>query len=212
LPSTRIPGKPKPSARRYSGDRPLVVLAEEHDRRVRHRSPDERLVDIALAGRAVAEVGDDRLAVVAAHGAVALDAHRIARGVQRLAADHDRVQVEVVGLGIPAAVTDSPVQLEQLRRVQAPAPGHAVLAVGGEGHILRPERPARADLRGLLAEQRGPDSQLALALQGDGLEVDPADEHQVPVQRPDFLGRDLKRVVGMVDSLALRRQQLDEFR
>ena len=116
------------------GDRPLVVLAEEHDRRIGHRCPDESLVDIALAGRAVAEVGDGRLAVLADR-AVPLDAHRVAGGVQRLAADDDRVQVEVVLLRVPAAMADSAEQLKQLRRIQAAAPGDAVLAVGGEGEV-----------------------------------------------------------------------------
>ena len=98
-----------------------------------------------------------------------------------------------------------------LHRVHAAAPGHAVLAVGREGHVLRPKRPARADLRGLLAEQRGPDAELALALQGDRLEVDPADQHQVPVQRLDLLGGDVQRVVGVLDSLALGGEELDEL-
>jgi hypothetical protein len=40
-------------------DAPLVVLAEEHDRRLVDAGPDEGLVDVALAARAVAEVGDD---------------------------------------------------------------------------------------------------------------------------------------------------------
>jgi len=87
-----------------------------------------------------------------------------------------------------------------------------VLAVGGEREVPGPEGPARADLRGLLAEQRSPDPQLALALQRDGLEVDAADQHQVPVQRPDLLRRDVERVVGIFDPLALGGQELDELR
>jgi methyl-accepting chemotaxis protein len=51
--------------------------------------------------------------------------------VQRLAADDDRVQVEVVRRGVPAAVADPAEQLEQLHRVEAAAPGHAVLTVRG---------------------------------------------------------------------------------
>ena len=139
------------------GDGPLVVLAEEHHRRVEDRRPDERLVHVALAGGAVTEVDDDRLAVLA-HRAVPLDAHRVAGGVQRLGADHDRVQVELVRGRVPAAVADPAEQLQQPRRVEPAAPGHAVLAVGGEGHVLRPERAARADLRRFLPEQRGPDA------------------------------------------------------
>ena len=190
------------------GDGPLVVLAEEHHRGVVHRGPDERLVHVALAGRAVAEVGDHGLAVLA-HRAVALDAHGVAGGVQRLAADHDRVQVEVVRAGIPAAVADPAVQAEQQRGVQAAAPGHAVLPVGGEGHVARPQGPARAHLRCLLAQQRGPDAQLALALERDGLEVDPADDDQVPVEGLDLLAGDLQRIAGMLDPLTLGGEELD---
>ncbi len=45
-----------------------------------------------------------------------------------------------------------------------------------------PSARAGTDLGGLLAEQRGPDAQFALALQGDRLGVDPADEDEVAVQ------------------------------
>src|SRR6202044_2236353 len=101
------------------GDRPLVVLAEEHDRRVEHRREYECLIHVALAGGAVAEVGDDRFAGplgglrvwrIAADGAVALDAHRVAGGVQGLAADHDRIEVELVLFGVPAAMADATVK------------------------------------------------------------------------------------------------------
>ena len=44
-------------------------------------------------------------------------------------------------------------------------------------------RAAGADLRGLLAQQRGPDAQLALALQRGRLDVPPADEREVAVER-----------------------------
>ncbi len=86
-----------------------------------------------------------------------------------------------------------------------------MLAVGREGHVARLQGPARADLRGLLAEQRGPDAQFALALQGDRLEVDPADEDQVPVQPLDLLGGDLERVIRMLGPLSLRSQKLNEL-
>ena len=69
---------------------------------------------------------------------------------------------------------------------------------------------AGPDLGGFLPEQRGPDAELALALQGDRLGVDPADQHQVPVQVPDVGGGQVQRVVGMVDPLTLRGKQLDE--
>ena len=49
---------------------------------------------------------------------------------------------------------------------------------------LRLQRAAGADLRGLLAEQRHPDAELALALQRVGLPVEPADQHHVAVEAP----------------------------
>ena len=188
------------------GDRPLVVLAEEDERGVEDARPHERLVDVALAGRAVAEVGD--------HGvlaAVPLDAHRVAGRVQRLGADDDRVDVEVAVLRVPAAEVGAPVEAEQVDRVDAAAPGHAVLPVAREGHVPGPQRAAGADLRGLLAEQRRPDAQLALPLQRGRLDVDPADQDEVPVEIADLLGRDLERVVGMLHALTLRGEQLDEI-
>jgi hypothetical protein len=131
--------------------------------------------------------------------------------VQCLAADHDRVQVELVLFGVPAAVRDAAVQGQQLHRVDAAAPGHAVLAVGGEHHVAARQRAGRADLGGLLPEQRGPDAELALALQRDRLGVDPADDHQIPVHGPDVGRGKIERVIRMVDPLAFRREQLDEI-
>ena len=115
-------------------------------------------------------------------------------------------------LRIPAAVADPAEELEQLHRIQAAAPGHAVLAVGGEGHVPGAERAARADLRGLLAEQRGPDPELALALQRYRLEIDPADQDQVTVQVLDFPSGHVQRVFRMLDPLALGGEELNGFR
>ena len=202
------------------GDGPLVVLAEEHDRGVVGRGEDERLVDVALRGRAVAEVRDDRgvaVGVAGADDAVALHAHGVAGRVQRLGADDDRVEVEVVLGGVPGALVDAAVEAEQLERVDAAAPGDAVLAVGREDVVLRSQRAAGADLRGLLAEQLGPDAELAVALQRGGLGVDAAGQHHVAVEAADHLGLLVGRQtgaegeLGVLDALALGRQQLDEL-
>ena len=74
------------------------------------------------------------------------------------------------------------------------------------------QRAAGADLRGFLAEQAGPQPELALALQGDRLGVDAADQDQVAVERGDLVVGDVERVVGMLDALALGSQQLDHVR
>ena len=202
------------------GDGPLVVLAEEHDRGVVGRGEDEGLVDVALRGGAVAEVGDHRRVAVGVAGAdvaVALHAHGVAGRVQRLRADDDRVEVEVVLGGVPRALVDAAVEPEQLERVDALAPGDAVLAVGREDVVLRAQRAAGADLGGLLAEQLGPDAELAVALQRGGLGVDAAGQHHVAVEAADHLGLLLgghavaEGEVGVLDALALGRQQLDEL-
>ena len=188
------------------GDGPLVVLAEEHDRRVEHRCPDERLVHVTLAGRAIAEVGDDRLV-----GSVALHPHRVAGRVQGLRADHDRVEVEIVLLRVPPAEADATVKLEEPLWVEAAAPGDAVLPVGGERHVGRLKRASRADLGGLLAKQRGPDAELSLALQGDGLGVHAAHQDHVPVHPREVDLVVFERIVRMFQALAFGREQLDEF-
>ena len=172
------------------GDGPLVVLAEEHDGAVVDPGEDERLRDVALAGGAVAEVGDDggvALVVTGADVAVALDPHGVAGGVQGLRADDDRVEVEVLLVGVPAAVVDPAEHAEQVDRVDAAAPGDAVLAVGREGVVLGTQGAAGADLRGLLAEEAGPQAQLALALERGGLGVEAADEDEVAVEPAQLL-------------------------
>ena len=74
------------------------------------------------------------------------------------------------------------------------------------------QRAAGADLRGLLAEQRGPDAQLALPLQRGRLDVPPADEREVAVEPAQLVVADVERVVGVLDALALGREQLDQVR
>src|SRR3954466_4368429 len=123
-----------------------------------------------------------RSGVAGADCAIALHAHRVAGGVQGLGADDDRVEAEVVLLGVPVTVVDAAEQAEQLERGQAAAPGDAVLAVGGEDEVLRSQRAAGADLGGLLAEQLGPDAELTVALQRGRLGVDPADHDHVAVE------------------------------
>ena len=195
------------------GDGPLVVLAEEHDGGVVGRGEDERLVDVALRGRAVTEVGEHgrvALGVAGADDAVALHAHGVAGGVERLGADDDRVETEVVLVGVPAALVDAAEQAEQPQRVDALAVGDAVLAVGREGVVLGTHGAAGADLRGLLAEQLGPDAELAVALERGGLDVDASGQHHVAVETAQLLGGEVVVELGVVDALTLGRQQLDE--
>ncbi len=160
------------------------------------RGPGEGLAHVSLAGRAVAEVGDHGLVL----GAVALYAHGVPGGMQRLVADDDRVEVELVLLRVPRAVGDTAEKLEYPQDVHAAAPGDAVLTVGGEGHVLGGQRAGRADLRGLLADQRCPQGEFALALQRDSLGIDAPDEGHVSVHALDV--HVAERVLGVVNPLA----------
>jgi hypothetical protein len=92
---------------------------------------------------------------------------------------------------------------EQLGRVDTATPGDAVLAVRGEGEVLRTHRPAGTDLRGLLAEQWHPDAELTLPLQRVALPVEPPDQNHVPVQALEQFGRHIQRkaLVGGEDPL-----------
>ena len=114
-------------------------------------------------------------------------------------------------VGVPAALVDAAEQAEQPQRVDAAAPGDAVLAVGREGEVLRAQRAAGADLRGLLAEQLGPDAELALPLQRGGLGVDAPGQHHVAVEALDRLVVEVEGEVGVLDPLALGGQQLDQL-
>ena len=86
-----------------------------------------------------------------------------------------------------------------------------MLAVGREDEVLRAQRAAGADLGGLLAEQLGPDAELAVALEGGGLGVDPPGEHHVAVEAAQLLGGEVAVELGVVDALTLGGQQLDEL-
>ena len=200
------------------GDGVLVVLAEEHQGGVEHAGPDERLVDVTLAGGAVAEVGDHRLTVVGAGLAVHRDAHGVPGRVQGLRPDHDRVHVELELVRVPAALVDAAEQAQRHDRVDAAAVEHAVLAVGGEGHVLRTQGPPRTDLGRLLAEQARPDAQLALPLQGRRLGVQLPDQNQVAVEAAVLLVGEVDAVLGAVrtghavDPLTRGGEQLYQFR
>lgn len=95
-----------------------------------------------------------------------------------------------------------------------------MLAVRREHVVVVAQGTAGADLGGLLAEQRGPQAQLALALEGGRLAVEAAGQDHVAVEPAQVLGRDVLdegeelRGVGIVrcaDPFTLGRQQLYEL-
>ena len=128
--------------------------------RVEGRGPDEGLHHVALAGGAVAKERHRGL-----FGAVALDAHRVADGVEGLAAEHDRRHRVPVLLGVPAAVADGAKESQHVLRWYPATPGDAVLAVGREREVHRREGPSGADLRGLLSLDGRPQCELTLTLE-----------------------------------------------
>ena len=57
-----------------------------------------------------------------------------------------------------------------------------MLPVAREDEVVRPQRPGRAHLRRLLPEQRGPQRQLALALERHRLGIETAHDRHVAVE------------------------------
>ena len=93
---------------------------------------------------------------------------------------------------------------EVLHRVDASHERRGQLSEGREHEVVDPERHRAADLRGFLAFESGVDGQLALALQGDALSVEPPREHHVPEHRPQLVG--LETHVGVAHRGAVRGQ------
>ncbi len=87
-----------------------------------------------------------------------------------------------------------------------------MLAVGREHEVLGPERAAGADLGRFLAEQLGPDPELAVTLQRRRLGVDAPGEDHVAVEPADLLFAEVTVELGVVDAFALRCQELDQLR
>ena len=91
-----------------------------------------------------------------------------------------------------------------------------MLAVGREDVVLRPEGAAGADLRGLLAEELGPDAELAVALERRGLGVDAAGQDHVAVEAADGLrlvgaALGLEAELRVLDALTFGGEQLDQL-
>ena len=86
-----------------------------------------------------------------------------------------------------------------------------MLAVAGEGVVLRAHGATAADLGGLLPEERGPQAELTLALQRGGLLVDATDEHEVAIEAAQLVVAqrvDDLVVLGVVDALTLGGEEL----
>ena len=144
-------------ARDRDRDRPLVVLHEEHLRRLVARREDEGLVGVALRRGAVAVVHEHRgirVGIAGADAAVELDAHGVPGGVQGLRGEHQRVEVEVAVLrGVPAAERRAAQQREDRRRGRGRGScrrcARGTTGRCGPGRARRgPSRPGRPPARG----------------------------------------------------------------
>ena len=129
-------------------DRPLVVVAEEDQRRLHHRGEVRAFVERALARRAVAEVDDrDRLL------ALQLLPPREPGGVRHVRRDRDADRRDVVVGRVPPAggMAAPPVQD---RRGRDPAQqSDRALAVAREDPVLVRERVRRAGLHRLVVPE-----------------------------------------------------------
>jgi hypothetical protein len=85
-----------------------------------------------------------------------------------------------------------------------------VLAVRAEGEVLGAKRASGPDLGGFLAEGGWPQADLAVALEGVGLDVDAAREDEVSVEAADRCVVAIEMELGMLDALSAGREQLDE--
>src|SRR5690606_732557 len=99
------------------------------------------------------EHGRVTVVVTGADAPVALQAHRVTGGVQRLRADDDGVETEAGLDRIPSTVVGAAEQTDDVHRVDVPAPRDTVLTIGREDVVVRTYRVHRTDLRGLLPEQ-----------------------------------------------------------
>ena len=88
--------------------------------------------------------------------------------------------------GFQPGVADAAPDPHEVGELDAAAVRDGVLAVAREHEVVGAQRTRRADLRGLLAEQRRPEAELALALQRGGLGVDAAHDDHVLVQRREL--------------------------
>src|SRR5439155_3562435 len=125
--------------------------------------------------------------------------------------EHDRVQAEVVVVGIPATQAHAAEHAQQRYRVDVAAPRHAVLAVRRESHVLNSKGPSGSYLGRFLAEAGRPQAELTLPLKRSRFAVEPSHERQVAIKRLDLVIGDLKREVGVIDSHTFRRQQLNQI-
>ncbi len=102
-------------------------------------------------------------------------------------------------------------QREQPYRVDTATPGHPVFAVRGEDEVVVVQSPARTDLGCFLPQQRRPQPELTLSLQGVRLGVEAAHQHHVAEEPAQFLPGHLHVDLVVVPPFPLGREQLQQL-
>src|SRR4051795_3267413 len=175
-------------------DRPLVVVAEENQRRLHDRREVGALVEGALARRAVAEVGDR-------DGRVALQllAPGDAGGVRDVGRDRhaDRGDAVVRRIPPPGGMTPPPVE-NGARRHPAQQPDRR-LAIAGEDPVVTGERVHRADLHGLVIPEDRVRADPALAVVDDRALVVGSEEDERAMDREQLVGAEAFDLAVLVD-------------
>jgi hypothetical protein len=165
-------------------DRPLVVLAHEHDGHVPDAREVERLVEVALGRGAVAEIGhDDDVVIAILRGVGEAD------GVGQLGRDGNRDrQVALIRSGL---TTFQVAGEEQQQLFDRPAtPDHrGRLAERGHHPVRGTEHGDAPELRRLLAFDGRERADAPLPLQADHALVEPAREQHRAIQALELGGR-----------------------
>ena len=174
-------------------DRPVVVLADEDDRRLEHAGEVHRHVEVALAGRAVAQVGRD-------HGPIALDPRRHGRAdrLRQLRPDAGRprnlidrlrrhVRRHLAALGLVARVAED---LAEVRHQRKAAQQHrAAFAQRREDPVARLQRDGGSQRGGLLSGGGAVETDSTLPLQRHHPLVECAQAHHLAIEAQERLAR-----------------------
>ncbi len=178
------------------GDREAVVLHQEDGGCLPYGGEVERLVEVALAGAAVADQRERGHLVALQPGGVRQPDRVRKLGGQRGAQRSDPGAGRVV-----AVVPVTAQQRQHLDRVQAARHRGEGVAVAGEEPVLRTQRQRRGDLARLLPPRGGIDRQPALPGQRGRLLVEPPAPHDGGVQP----AQQVRVRTGVLPALAFRR-------
>src|SRR5215471_9843305 len=175
-------------------DRPAVVVDHEYDRQLPHPGDIERLGDIALRGRAVAEDADGDALL-----APQLEGQRDTDRMRRVRPDRHADREILASLGEIAAPLVAAPEKEELDRADTAPQLRAVLAEARQQQIFRPHRTGDADRHGLLAERRGEGTEPSGALQRHRFGIEAPRQYHRAVERDE-----LRPVAGEIRQWAHR--------